>query len=113
MTATNDDTLLRALVLLLAVFVLFPVLMMLFAVPMLGMMGSGVWNGSAWVPNLLTGFFWLLVVVLLIYGGYRFLVRDSAGGKDPAIAELRLAYARGELSDEEYENRLERLESSE
>lgn len=114
MTTTNDDTLLRALVLLLAVFVLFPVLMMLFAAPMLGFMGSGMyWGGSVWPATVLTGLFWLLLVGLLIYGAYRFLLRDPTGDTDPALEELRLAYARGELSDEEYENRLDRLESSE
>jgi putative membrane protein len=31
-------------------------------------------------------------------------------GRDPAIEELRHAYARGDLTDEEYESRRERLE---
>ncbi|MFC6989957.1 SHOCT domain-containing protein [Haloplanus sp. GCM10025708] len=53
----------------------------------------------------------LLFLVVLLGGGYVFYRRiardvDTA---DPALEELRLAYARGELSDEEFEERRQRL----
>ena len=52
----------------------------------------------------------LLGIVALVAGGY-LLYRAFAGssGDDAALGELRLAYARGDLTDEEYERRRERL----
>lgn len=66
-----------------------------------GTVGAGVlvvWAAMALVP--------LLAVVLL--GA---LVWRALGGTDgdPAVEELRRAYARGDLTDEEYESRRERL----
>jgi putative membrane protein len=54
----------------------------------------------------------LLVLALLLAGGY--LLLRSVGGeredeRDPALEELRRAYARGDLTDEEFEHRRERL----
>jgi putative membrane protein len=63
-------------------------------------MGTGGW----WLVSSLLP---LVVIAVLVYVGYRVL----AGGEetDQAIEELRQAYARGELSDEEYETRMQRL----
>ncbi|MDS0478145.1 SHOCT domain-containing protein [Natrinema sp. 1APR25-10V2] len=58
-----------------------------------GMLGGGMF---LW-PLLLIG-----LVLLLMYGTNR---EESASGPDTALAELRERYARGELSDEEFENR--------
>jgi putative membrane protein len=57
----------------------------------------------------------VLLPVLLAAGGLLALLVVALarglgdGGEDEALAELRRAYARGDLSDEEYERRRERL----
>ncbi|MFD1599151.1 SHOCT domain-containing protein [Halobellus rarus] len=109
---------------------------LLFVAPILfgmggGAMGSGMWGGTTggmwgpmhdgwmgrgtaggaggwWVVALL----WrLLLVAALVAGGY-LLYRAASGDErsDSAIDELRSAYARGDLSEEEYDRRRERLE---
>ncbi|SIR68605.1 putative membrane protein [Haladaptatus litoreus] len=107
--ARQNDSWLRLIVVILAVILFTPMLMMLFAFPMMGgwMMGPGyggptpIWG---WVMMLVS----LLVVLALGYVLYRALAGDGAGG-DAALEELRLAYARGDLSEEEFETRRERL----
>lgn len=78
-----------------------------------GMMGYGMMDGtgSGWWP-LLGMAFPLLFLAVLIGGGYVLFTRASEGRdtRDSAMAELRMAYARGDLSDEEFERRRERLE---
>ncbi|SFS10196.1 putative membrane protein [Halomicrobium zhouii] len=80
-----------------------------------GMMGGGAMGaGSGWWPlfGLLVPLLFLLV---LLGGGYvlaRRLVSDRPS-RDAALEELRVAYARGDLTDEEFETRRERLERSE
>ncbi|WP_327051915.1 SHOCT domain-containing protein [Halomicrococcus gelatinilyticus] len=110
MTTTNrDDSWLRLIVVVLAIVLLAPMLMMVFAFPMMGgwMMGPG-YGGQAplwgWVMALVP----LLVVVGLGYVLYRALTRDGTGGDD-ALEELRMAYARGDISEEEFESRRHRL----
>lgn len=53
----------------------------------------------------------LLVATVLIVGvgltAYR--VVGPEGDEDPAVEELRVAYARGDIDDEEFEKRYERL----
>ena len=51
----------------------------------------------------------LLVLPGIGYAIYRTVTRSSLGDGDSAIGELRLAYARGELSQEEFEQRREDL----
>lgn len=88
-----------------------------------GMMGSyggmmGGYGGTGLGGSLLGLVFQLGFVVLLVGGGYllyRALVSDSGigtMGSDSALEELRLAYARGDISDEEFERRRERLQTS-
>lgn len=112
----TDDSLIRALLLVVAVVLLVPLLTMVFVLPMMGLWGGGhMWDGgmgngmgAAW-PWLLT---WLAFLLVLLGGGYllyRALGRSDRGESDPALEELRLAYARGELSDEEFEERRDRL----
>lgn len=71
--------------------------------------GWGMWGG--W------GFLWMLIpvvlVILLVYA-----VRNSGRSRadertDRAFAELRERYARGELSDEEFERRRRTLQETE
>ncbi|WP_101294526.1 SHOCT domain-containing protein [Halegenticoccus soli] len=118
-TTDTEDNLLRVVLVVLGVVVLFPLLMMVFAMPMMGMMGW--W----WGPGGTTGLsplwgvgmmlVWLVVLVGIGYFLYRGLVGRADAGRsgDPALEALRLAYARGELSDQEYEERRERLRAGE
>ena len=111
MTAANrNDSWLRLVVVLLAVVLLLPLVLMAFAFPMMGgwMMGPGP-GGAVSVWGVTMMLVPLLVLVGLGYVLYRALAGDGAGG-DAALEELRMAYARGDLSDEEFETRRERLE---
>ena len=73
-------------------------------------MGDGMWgNWGVW------GWFWMLVmmlvpVVLIVAIAYLLYRAGSGQGGDSAIEELRRAYARGDISDEEFERRRNRLE---
>lgn len=107
-------TLLRVLLIIVALVLLAPLFMM----PMMGMMGW--WAGG--VPNTGAGMspLWgigMMLLFLLIFIGigylvYRVFTRRSLSSNDPALEELRLAYARGELSQEEFEQRRENLRQS-
>lgn len=97
-----------------AIAVLLPFLLMLFWMPMMGgMMGwwGGGGSGMGISPLWGIGTMLLLLVVVLALG--YFLYRSLAGsqglGSDRALEELRAAYARGDLSDEEFERRRDRL----
>lgn len=107
----SNDELLRLVLIIGAALLLLPVLMMLVMMPTFGGMHTATWDGGM----MGTGGWWLVssllplvVIAVLAYAGYRAL----AGGEetDQAIEELRQAYARGELSDEEYETRMQRLQ---
>lgn len=52
---------------------------------------------------------WLIVLLGIGYALYRTLLRSPPSETDSALEELRLAYARGELSDDEFETRRELL----
>jgi putative membrane protein len=109
----TDETLGRTLLLIIAVILLLPVLMMLLAWPMIGLWGGGhMWNGTTgvgWVTMMVLWLVPLAVVLGVGYLLYRALVGSSSRESDRALEELRVAYARGELSDEEFEQRRERL----
>lgn len=118
-TTDSDGTLLRVVVLVLAVLLLVPVLMMVSAVPMMGMMGWG-WSGGMMGPggaSPLWGLGMLLVWVLVLgaigYVVYRTVADGALDGGDRAMEELRVAYARGDLSEEEFERRRDALERPE
>ncbi|WP_090623228.1 SHOCT domain-containing protein [Natrinema salaciae] len=116
----TDDSLIRTLLIVIAAILLLPVLMMTLAIPMMGVWGGGhMWNGGAWGGTGAT-WMWLLmsVVPLLVILGLGYLLysavrRSGTRGTDPALEELRTAYARGDLTDEEFENRRERLRREE
>ena len=114
----SENTVLRILLVIVAVVVLVPVLMMAFMMPMMGMWGWGHMDGGTWGGSNAT-WMWLLMwlVGLAVVAGVGYLlyrvVRGSVRGADPAVEELRAAYARGDLSDEEYERRRERLQRGE
>lgn len=111
-----DDSLVRTLVIVVAALVLVPFLLMVLVMPMMGLWGwghvggAGMWDGTG------VTWMWLLVsvvpVLVLLGVGYLLysLIRHSSGRQsDAALEELRIAYARGDISDEEFEQRRERL----
>ena len=112
----TDESLIRTLLIVIAAILLLPVLMMTLAMPMMGIWGGGhMWNGGSWGGAGAT-WMWLLmsIVPLLVILGLGYLLygavrQPSVRRTDPAIEELRTAYARGELTDEEFEERRERL----
>lgn len=96
----------RLLVGLLAALILLPLLVVALIMPfgMMGYAGSGM---GGWVGAF--GLIPLLILVVLVWFGYRLLSGDA--GPDRAVEELREAYARGDLTSEEFEERLERLKN--
>lgn len=115
-TNTTDRQLLWIVLAIVAALVIVPMFGMMGAGPMMGgMWGTGMWGAdgvSGWMVIIGMGMqlLFLAVVVGAIYLGYRALTTQDASS-DPAVAELRAAYARGDLSDDEYERRRERLET--
>ena len=87
--------------------------MMGFGPMMGGMWGSGMWDGTMPRWMFVVGIVMQLLFLIALVGGgyliYRAIARDPSDA-DHALEELRLAYARGELTDEEYEQRREALE---
>lgn len=106
---TNDLT--RLVVLILAIVILLPMLMMLLVWPMGGMWDGGhMWdNGSTW-GGLVAWAVIMLVLLVAVGVLIRWFTRADQTDDDPALEALRVAYARGEFSDEEFERRRERLE---
>lgn len=112
---STEDTLLRAVIAIVAIIVLLPLFWMVLGMPVMGMwgwghMGDGVGLGWGW---LLSWFVMLALLVGLGYLFYRILTGHASESGDPALEELRLAYARGELTDEEFEERRHKLTGDE
>ncbi|MFC6889941.1 SHOCT domain-containing protein [Halorubrum trueperi] len=89
--------------------------MMMFALPTMGMMGwwwGGGGSGMGVAPMWGIGMMLLFLLVLLGIGYvlYRGLVDGQVLEHDRALEELRTAYARGDLTDEEFEQRRQRLQ---
>lgn len=118
-TERTSDGFLRVVLVVLAVVVLLPLLLMVLAIPMMGMMGlwwgGGMAGGLSPLWGIGTLLVWLVGLVGLGYLLYRGLV--GRGGPstsaDPALEELRLAYARGDVTDEEFEERRAKLSRDE
>ncbi len=109
----SEDTLIKTILIIVAAIFVIPMLMMLIMVPSFGMWdGTHMWNGTG------TGWMWPLMWIVVIgvvlaigYGVYRGSTSSGAKRTDPALEELRSAYARGELTTEEFEERKERLQA--
>lgn len=108
---TNGQSALRTLLLVLAAVVAVPVLAMALVVPIVGLggwghmaAGTGAWGGV--IPAVIP----LLVLVGLGYVLYAGLNEGDSRQPDGALEELEVAYARGELSHEEFERRRDRLQ---
>ena len=113
---TTDGTI-RIVLIVLAVVVLGPMLMMGLAFPMMGMWGGmmggfGGMDGSGFSPiwGIAMSLVWLVVLVGGGYLVYRWATGAGSMGTDPALEELRLAYARGDIAQDEFEERRARLE---
>lgn len=71
--------------------------------------GWGLFGGAMWLWGLL----WMgLFIAVPLYIVYVLLDRDSGGNEAQSLSVLRERYARGELSDDEFERRREQLERS-
>jgi putative membrane protein len=113
----TDDSLIRTVLIVIAAILLLPLLVMAFIAPMMGLSGWGhMWNGSMWNG---TGATWLwllmslvplLVLLAIGYLLYSAIRQPRTEQSDPAFEELRTAYARGEISAEEFEERREGLQ---
>ncbi|SFG14652.1 putative membrane protein [Halopelagius inordinatus] len=114
----TDDRRLVTIALVVGAIVLLPVFLVGFGMLGFGSMMGGTWGGGMRGTGAMPG--WVLVGIVvrilllaaLVAGGY-LLYRAVTGGEtdsDQALEELRLAYARGELTDDEYETRREALE---
>lgn len=112
--ASNTDSGVQALIVALLVLIAIPFVMMAVMMPMMGVWGFGhmsgwMWNGTGtswgWIVM------WLILLGVILGGGYLLYraLRTPRTGSDPALESLRTAYARGDLSDEEFERRRERL----
>lgn len=103
---TGTDRLLELVVLIAAVVFLVPLVLMAWMMPMAG---GHMWNGAVGWQWAIGWGLSLLVVLAIGYAVYRVIAGDRRR-TDPAIEELRMSYARGDLSEEEFEERRERLE---
>lgn len=115
-TNTTDRQLVWVSIAIVATLVIVPMFGMIWAGPMMGgMWGTGMWGADGvpgWMLIMGVGMPLLVLAVIVgaVYLGYR-AVTTKDESSDPAVAELRAAYARGDLSDEEYERRRDRLET--
>lgn len=110
----RETSLSSTILLVVGLILLVPFLMLVLMFPLMGMWGGGhMWSETAWStagPGMLLGM-WLASLATLALVGYLIYrgTRSGTDRTDPAIDELRNAYARGDLTDEQFENRLERL----
>jgi len=120
MPTNSDDTRLVTLLLVIigAVFIV-PLFFMGFGMMGFGPMMGGTWGGHMWGDGTMPSWMFIVGIVMqllflaaLVGGGYLIYraVTGSESSSDQALEELRLAYARGDLTDEEYEQRREALE---
>lgn len=117
MSSSNQPDTTTIVLLILGAIILLPLLTM--GMGFGGMMGYGGMMGQyggtgGWWPfvGMLVPLVFLLI---LLGGGYLVFQRmsETQTSRDPALEELRTAYARGDLTDEEFEARRDRLERSE
>lgn len=120
MTAkTTDNQLVTIVLVVLGALVILPIFFMGFGMMGFGPMMGRVWGDGMWGGGTIPG--WMLIVGIvmqllflagIIGAGYLIYraVTSTDDDADPALEELRLAYARGDLTDEEYEQRRETLE---
>lgn len=100
--SSDSDSLVKIVLVIAAVVVLGPMLLMLLMLPLAGgmMMGVPRAGGFALVGLLMT----LVVPLVLIVAGV-ILYRQWRDREDDALRELRMAFARGDIDREEFEER--------
>jgi len=117
MTSSNPSRLDATTVVLLVLVALFVLPVLVMGLGFGGMMGYGWMMGGGpgatggWWP--FVGMLVPLVLLIALLGGGYLVLREVAGetdGRDPSMEELRMAYARGDLTDEEFETRRRKLE---
>ncbi|WP_254532083.1 SHOCT domain-containing protein [Natrinema gelatinilyticum] len=115
---TTDTKLVTIALVILGLLVVLPALFMGFGMMGFGPMMGGAWGYGMWGDGTAPGWMMLVAVLMqllfvaVIVGAGYFLYRALAGGDDTdrALEELRRAYARGDLSHDEYEQRRNALE---
>jgi len=120
MPTNSDDTRLVTLLLgIIAAVIVFPLFFMGFGMMGFSPMAGGMWGGHMWGDGTMSSWMFIVGIVMqllflaaLVGGGYLIYraITGDGGDSDQALQELRLAYARGELTDDEYEQRREALE---
>lgn len=108
---TTDDSVLQTVLLVLVALLAILAVMMAVAIPMMGAAGWGHMSAGTGGWSGIFGF--LLPLLVLLGTGYVLYLAAGNGRErrtDEAIDELRSAYARGELSDEEFESRRSNLQ---
>ena len=80
-----------------------------------GSYGGGMMGGSGWGlfggAMGLWGLLWIgLLIAVLLYIVYALLNRGFGGNDEQSLSVLRERYARGELSDDEFDRRRKQLE---
>lgn len=116
-TMTTDDSALRTAVYVVLLLLAIPILMMLVMMPVMAGVGWDMhtaWHGSG--GGWMWGLMMLVPVVVLAGFGYLLYTIVSSSNRQQggrAGEELRAAYARGDLSDDEFEQRRKRLRQNE
>jgi len=109
---SERDRPLRLILIVVASILIIPLVLMAVMMPMMWMVG-GMETGGAVSMSPVWGIGMMLVFLLIVlgvgYALYRTLTQAGISSGDPAVEELRVAYARGELSQEEFEQRREAL----
>lgn len=113
---TTDNTALKTTLTVVAALAAIPLVMMVLVVPTMGLFGGGHAVGGAGGWQMLFPLIPLTIVGGLVYLLYTGTSDRNNAGTDTresqsarALDELRAAYARGDLSTEEYETRRETL----
>ena len=119
MTSSNQLDTTTILLLILGAIILLPMLTMGMGFGGMmgygGMMGGGMMGGyGGYGVSPLWGLGMMLVWVVVLAGGaylvYRLVTTTRGVGTDQALEELRVEYARGNISEEEFETRRENLQ---
>lgn len=106
---SNSDSLVRIVIIIALVLVLGPFVLMLLAAPFMGgmmMLGLPGASGFAFVGVFLMLLFPLLLIVAAVVLYRQWNDRER---EDEALEELRMAFARGDIDREEFEERREAL----